>query len=135
MSGLPDVARAVYGVLAADPGVSALAGERIYNLLAPSGVPRPYIIFYLASGILDRRTPRLDGNDVYRVEAVADSRQAADTLHRAIWAALDGAALSIDGYSNFWTAGERLTVLTETREGRQVWRYITDYRIRTSRRE
>lgn len=135
MSELPDVARAVYGLLIADPGVSALVGDRIFNMLAPSGAARPHIIFYLGSGLLDRSTPRLDGNDVYRVEAVADTRQAADTLHRAIWAALDGAELSIDGFSNFWTAGERQVTLTETREARQVWRYIADYRIRTSKRK
>lgn len=132
MSGLPAVEAALFGRLASDTGVTARVGQRIFNLTAPAGEPRPHIIFYLGSGQLPRLTPRLDTNDVYRLEAVADTRAAADALRAAIFAALDGKALTLAGASNWWLMAERTVTLVETREGKQIWRYITDYRVRTS---
>lgn len=132
MSALPAVEAALFSRLATDAGVTARVGQRIYNLQAPSGEPRPYLVFYLASGLLPRLTARLDTNDVYRVEAVADTRAAAEALRGAVFAALDSQPLTLAGFSNYWLKAERTTTLTETRDGQQIWRYITDYRVRTS---
>lgn len=129
---LPSVELALWTRLVTDAGVSALVENRVYKMIAPSGVARPYIVYYLGSGLLERLTPRLDTNEVYRIEAVGNSSAAADALRQAIYSALDSAPLALAGFSNFWLKAERITTLPEVREGVQIYRYITDFRVRTS---
>lgn len=136
-STLPAMEEALYSKLQQDAGVAALIGgtaaPRLYNLMAPSGVTRPHIIFYLGSGLVSNTSPRDDMNDVFRVEAVGDTRQTADTLRGAIYTALHGQELTITGWSNYLLQAERKTTIVETAEGRQYWRYIVDYRIRVDK--
>lgn len=130
---LPPVEAGIYAALTGNPDVAALVGGKVYYAMAPAGLARPYLLFYLASGMLERRTARLDTNDVYRIEAVADTLSRARELRDAALRALDGGQLGGNGFANIWTAAEGAAVLTELRNNQVVWRFIVEVRIRTSK--
>lgn len=136
-STLPSIEAALYSTLGQNASVASTIGgtaaPRLYNLMAPSGAARPHIIFYLGSGLVSNTSPRDDVNDVFRVEAVAETRGGAETLSGAIYTALHGQELTITGWSNYLLQAERKTTIVENSDGRQYWRYIVDYRIRADK--
>jgi hypothetical protein len=128
----PDIEKALYSKLTGTGAITALVSTRIYNLVAPLGTTRPYIVFYPASERSEKTTPVFGLNTVYRIEAAADNRSGAFTVQAAVLTALEAAQLSVTGYLNFWTANEGFVSIVENLDGRQFWRRIGDYRIRVS---
>lgn len=133
MSSLPGVETALYATLSGNSGVAALVSTRIYNPQAPAGVDLPYLLFYLASGLMPNQSPRLDINDVYRVEAVGSTRAQAEAVFNAAFTALHLQALTLTGWTNYWLACERRTILIDNLEGRQFFRRIGDFRIKADK--
>lgn len=138
MANYPNIETALYSRLATDASIAALVGgtasPRIYSHQAPSGAARPFVLFYEATSTLTNETPRLDINHIYRIEANAATRAAAESLKGAIFTALHEVELTgITGYSNFRLVCERHTALIENISGGQVYRRIGDYRIQLSK--
>lgn len=134
MATLPSIDQAVYSKLSAAASLASLVSTRIAESQAPSGWALPYIIFYQASQVLPNDTPRDDINTVYRVEAVAGTRAAAEALHQAIYAVMHNESLTITGWSNYWT--RCIGVIkppVENVEGKQYHRRVGEYRIRAAR--
>ena len=129
MSSLPAVETALYSTLSGNSGVIAAVGARIYNPQAPAGTALPYVLFYLASGLMPNQSPRLDVHDVYRIEAVGETRAQAEAAFNAAFAALHLTTLAVTGWSNHWTACERRVSLVDNIEGVQFHRRIGDFRI------
>lgn len=130
----PSLDTALYQKLASTSAVTSLVGgtaaPRIYESLAPSGAALPYVIFYLASGVNQNNNPSQGINDVYRVEARGSSRASAEAVMSAINDALHRQALTVTGWSNFYTSVERRQHFIETVSGQQHWRRILDVRFR-----
>jgi len=129
MSSLPAVETALYSALSGNSGVTTAVGTRLYNPQAPAGTVLPYVLFYLASGLMPNQSPRLDIHHVYRVEAVGRTRAQAEAAFNAVFAALHLKTLTVTGWSNHWTACERVVSLVDNLEGVQFHRRIGDFRI------
>lgn len=130
---VPNIDAGLYAKLVATSALTALVSTRIYNLQAPQGTTIPYVIFYLASGLPDNRTPHQDMNSIYRVECVSNiSLSAAYAIQTAVHNALHRSTLTITGWSVFQMQQENQAHFIDNVEGLQVWRVIGDYRIRAS---
>lgn len=126
---------ALYTKLIAASGVTALVSTKIYNLQAPAKTVCPYIVFNLASGLMDNTTPHQDMNSVYRVAGVAtnpNGLQSAYAIIAACHDALHHQTLSISGWTSFMMVHEGLITDIIDIEGTQYFRVIADFRIRAS---
>lgn len=132
MPSLPSVDTALYSSLTAASGLTSLVGTKIYNLQAPPGAALPYVVFYLASGLIPNIVQRDTLDFVYRAEGLASTRASAEAIQQQIYAALHESTLTISGWSNYWLACETITSLFENVEGDPRWRYIGDYRVKAS---
>lgn len=126
----PDLDSSVYTQLVNDGAITALVSTRIYSSQAPNEAAKPYIIFYLAAGGPENITPTASFNVIYRVESVAEDPDDAQTILEAVFNSLDGTALTITGYTNFWTACESPRHFVDNIEGKQIYRRVIDCRIR-----
>lgn len=130
---IPDLDEAVYDALTNDAGVSALVSSRVYNLLAPSGSELPYIVFYIASGVIPNAVPHEQLNYVYRVDCWAYTRALAEDMSQAVYTALHKQTLTLTGWTNYRMQCEQEQRLLETFEGRQYHRNVWDVRILASK--
>ncbi len=108
---------------------------KIYNSQAPANTVLPYVVFNLASGLLDNTTPHQDLNHVYRVAALATNPNgllSAYTIQVAVHDALHHQSLSISGWTTFMVVNERINTFVDNVDGTQIFRVIGDYRIRAS---
>ena len=106
------------GLYSALSGDTALTGElgstAIYNRHAPQGTDRPYVIFFHAGGGHENINPSDMQNHLYLAKAVTDTPLAAGTIDGLMTTALHKQILTVDGYTNFWTAREQEVQITET---------------------
>lgn len=133
MATYPSVDTAIYSLLSGASGITDIVGTKIYNLQAPSGVSVPYLIFYVASGVIPNTEPRDTINQIYRIESRQTSRAGAEALHGAVYSAVHEQALSITGWSNYWLVCESEQRFVENVSAVQYWRFVWDVRIRASR--
>jgi len=122
---------ALFSKLTTTPG-TAFYGTRIYNMQAPEGVPRPYIIFSQIAGGNDNLTPN-DSNDLtYRVECVGATRSDAATGNGYIQQALGSIQyeLTVTNYSNYALQRQESFSRVDNIGGTQYWRRGDNYRIR-----
>lgn len=129
---LPNVGAALYTRLTEAAPVAALVSARVYEAYIPGKVARPRLVYYLASGRTPHTTARGDIDDVWRVEAQADTRAGAEALWKAVQDALNNQALPFAGWATYWCRSEGTARITDLIEGGALWRYITDFRIRVS---
>lgn len=130
---LPGLDGVIYTALTSDPTVSGIVGAKVYALQAPAGIELPYIVFYLASGVVPNTQPRNDFNTVYRAESRADSRAGAETLSDAVFDVLHEAGLTTSGWTIYWAAVETEQHFIENYDGVQVYRRVIDVRLRGSK--
>jgi len=108
-------------------------GTRIYNPQAPAGTDLPYVLFYLASGVMPNWNPQLFIDDVYRIEGVGATRATAESTFNAVFTALHLQAFTLTGWSAYWVACERVTTLVENLAGKQYFRRVGDFRIKADK--
>ena len=130
---LPGLDGVIYTALTGDATVNGIVGTNVYALQAPAGVALPYIVFYLASGVVPNTQPRDDFNTVYRVESRASTRAGAQALADAVFDVLHEASLSTSGWSIYWTVVEAEQHFIENYDGVQVYRRVIDVRLRGSK--
>lgn len=105
----------IYSALSGDTAIyAALGATAVYNRAAPQGTARPYIVFFHAGGGHENINPSDMQNHLYMVKAVADTPMAAGTIDGLITSALHKQTLTVEGYTNFWTAREQEVQITET---------------------
>lgn len=130
MAQMIDVDGAIFTKLKATSAVTALVGgtatPRIYALQAPASATLPYVIFYLNAGGVGNLTPREDFNVTYRVEAVAETRQGAQTLMEACFGALHRDSLTVTGWSNFYAHVDTMLAMIKNQDARQLYCKIFD---------
>lgn len=106
-------------------------GTAIYNQLAPQDETLPYIVFFWAGGGVENINPSDLHNVLYVVKAVDDESKKAGTLQGLIKTALHDVALTVSGFTNFYTAAESEVNLVEMgREGKPIFHRGHYYRIR-----
>lgn len=133
MTTLPNPAEKIWDVLVADSGVGSLIGDRIFYQQASVGVGIPYVVFYIASGVMPNETPRGDLDWVFRVEAVANYPGSATAIQDAVFTALHEQALSLAGWTNYrMQCINVLDLPPNATEGVQYFRRVGEYRVRAS---
>jgi hypothetical protein len=106
-------------------------GTAIYNQLVPQDETLPYIVYNFAGGGLENINPSDLHNVVYAVKAVAGESKAAGTLQGLIKTALHGAALTVSGYTNLYTAAEtEINMVEMGASGKPIFHRGHYYRIR-----
>lgn len=136
MSIYPDVETALYSKLSGTAALTALVGTttpRIYNPQAPANTTLPYCIFYLASGLMPNQSPRLDINNVYRIEGVGSTRAQAEDVFEAVFTALHLQTLSLTGWGVYWMVLESARSMVENVDGTQYFRRIAEIRIKADK--
>lgn len=127
---------AIYDKIAADAGITALVGTRIYDHPGPAGATYPFVAFSYAGGGEDRETPAHRKGLVYLVQGVSQvSKAQANTLAELLETAFDEAVLVVSGWTNIWTAVEEHLKAFEldTQSGKGIWRAGRYIRIRLSK--
>lgn len=110
--------------------IAELGGTLIYNKLAPQGTTGAYVVFQWQGGGPENDTPTESRSVLYTVRAIADTQAKAATLDGLIDGALHNQALTISGFSNYWTAREQDINLVELTAGAQPKYHIGGiYRI------
>lgn len=130
---LPGLDAAVRAKLVGASGVTALVGQKVYNLQAPAGGTLPYLIFYQASGIIPNLQPRDTLDYVFRVDCWSASGSGAIGLSGAVYDALHEQTLTLSGWTNYWMVCEQEQSLIQDVSGVQYYRRVWDVRIRASK--
>ena len=100
---------AIYNKLAGGTALTTLLGGTIiYNKQPPDTAVLPWVQISQASGLEDNSTPRREQDYVYLIKGVASTLLLAGSLADAIDTLMHGTELTVTGYSNFWTARERM---------------------------
>lgn len=125
--------REIYRILAADPGISSVVGDRIFALrVVPSGKSLPAILFYPEQSTYDAggtttRAEHITGEELRYVVRVMDSGTSTTRIESVAMAQLAAlAGLQIDA-----ATGERVTFaangefpLFSEQVGDQTYRYL-----------
>lgn len=129
----PTVEAALYSALSGATALTTLVSTRIYNPQAPANIVIPYVVFYLASGSMPNQSPRLDINNVYRLEGVGTTRAQAEDVFEAFFTALHLQPLSLTGWGVYWLVFESVRSLVDTVEAKQYFRRIGDLRLKADK--
>ena len=127
-----EIETGIYTALSGDTAIyAALGATAVYNRSAPQGTARPYIVFFHTGGGHENINPSDMQNHLYLAKAVADTPLSAGTIDGLITSALHKQKLTVDGYTNFWTAREQEVQITETAaDGTVIYHTGAYYRIR-----
>ena len=107
MSVITALETGLYSKLAAGSAlITALGGTAIYSMQAPDNSVPPYVVFNLVFGQPENITPSDMRSQLYQVRAFAYSKATAGTLDALIDALLHRQALTVSGYTNFWSVRE-----------------------------
>lgn len=126
--------KAIYNALTGDAALNAIVGGRIYNSLAHATATLPLVIFSLASGTEDNVTPTDSRRLIYAVRCISESLEEAGRASEAIRGALHRKTLSVDGWTNYWSAQ-----VTDIRyrevdpAGRSYWHAGGEFEFRISK--
>lgn len=98
----------VFNKLAANSTLIALlGGTAIYYQQAPDGAAYPYVVFSHQAGGPDNINPSDLRSMLYYVRGFASNAPAlAGSIDAQCHASLHGQALTVSGYTNFWTVRE-----------------------------
>lgn len=86
--------------------ISALGGTAIYSVQAPDNALPPFVVFSLVAGQPDNDSPSDMRSALYQVRCFSGSKATAASLDGLVSARLHRQALSVTGYTNFWTVRE-----------------------------
>lgn len=122
----------LYDALAGNAPLLAVVSTRIYRQTAPPGAVYPLVLFGLNAGG-DENTTSVDSLDVrYAVRGVSEvSTDQAGDVDDLIRTVLHKTALTVTGWSNFWTTRGAEIRLTEIDpSGKRFYHAGAIYRIR-----
>jgi hypothetical protein len=106
----PPIRRAIVAALKADPGVSALAGGRVFPLFVPESESRPSLCYQLVEDVTERQLDGANGvsRAVFELASVTRTLADGEALAEAVRLAIDGLT------ANFPVAGTTGLVVLET---------------------
>lgn len=119
---------ALYGRLA---GTVTNAGSACYYLDAPDGAALPYIVWSYVNEHDDNDHAHRSKDVPLFIRAYAGSKSVAALIDGQVDAQMNGKALSVTGWSNFWAQRENGHSGKEIDEaGRKTYMCGADYRLR-----
>ena len=123
---------ALYSTLSGAAGlITELGGTAIYHGVAPNGRALPYVVFSMQGGGPDLITKSDMHNNLWFVRGYASTQAQAVAIEAQIDAALNKKALTVTGWTNFWTVRETDLSLVETLpDNTNVYMAGAIYRIR-----
>ena len=126
------IAAALYGKLSASTAlVGALGGTAIYNTLAPDSATYPRVVFRSLAGGPANINPSDMRELIYSVTTYALDKGQAGTIDAIISPLLHRLALTVSGYTNYWTAREtEINNVELPPNGAPVFAVGAQYRIR-----
>ncbi|HRS74554.1 MAG TPA: DUF3168 domain-containing protein [Anaerolineaceae bacterium] len=125
---IPALNTAIYTAIG---GTLTSAGTAVFYLAAPDGQALPYIVWDYTADIDENMDRNRTRNSLVFIRAYASTAGAAGTIDGQVDALLHMKALTITGWSNFWTARENSFSSVETdQSGRKVFMAGAEYRIR-----
>lgn len=125
---IPALNTAIYTAIG---GTLTSAGTAVYYLAAPDGQALPYVVWDYTADIDENMDRNRTRNSLVYIRAYAATAGAAGTIDSQIDALLHMKALTVTGWSNFWTARENSFSSVETdQSGRKVFMAGAEYRIR-----
>ena len=86
--------------------IATLGGTAIYYQHAPDGEPYPYVVLSHQAGGPDNINPSDLRSMSYYVRGYSTSRALAGSIDALCSASLHKQALTVSGYTNFWTVRE-----------------------------
>ena len=105
---------AIYNTLSGGTALTAaLGGTAIYYQQAPDGAALPYVVWSYPAGGDDNLTSSRMKSMVAYVRGYADDAAQAGTIDAYCDALLHGKALTVTGWTNFWSAREEDIALVE----------------------
>lgn len=132
MTTLPDFESGIYAQLSADSTITTWATGDIWPDDVPDGIEPPYVVFYEASFINERLTIPDMFSSVYRVEAVADNAQDANTGIELLAASLHKANLTISGFNPYLCLVTGKQHFIDSDGAAKLFRRVIDVEIRAS---
>ena len=122
----------LYSALTGDATLTTkLGGSYVYNMHAPAGQARPYVIFQHSGGGHENINPSDLQNHVYLIKGVADAVKTAGEIDDLIKAVLHKGTLTVASYTNFHTQREEEVRLTEMPDdGQPIYHAGAYYRVR-----
>ncbi|MBL3587454.1 DUF3168 domain-containing protein [Rhodovulum sulfidophilum] len=113
--------------LRADPGVAALAGERVNWDAHPQGAPRPALVLHLIAGAPGRTLTGPDGlwTGRIQIDAWARERAGAGALARATIACLNGLSESV--IRGLWLDSQRRDRAADPDDRTWLYRVSMDF--------
>lgn len=109
----------------------AAGSSSIYYLFAPEDASLPYVVFSHTSGGPSNDTPSDDRDQLVFVRGYASTSALAGSIDSACSTLLHRQALSVSGYSNYWTSREQEFETVEHLPNKSpVYMNGADYRIR-----
>ena len=130
---LENAGSALYSVLTGGTAlVGKLGGTAIYNRLVPQGTACPYVLFFRSAATEQNSSPRRARDLIYTVKAVTqDDLKEAEDIDVEIDTLLHGAALTITGWGNYWTARETDISYLELGAAGVIYYHVgAQYRVR-----
>lgn len=111
--------------------ISALGGTAIFYQQAPDHQRRPFVVWSFVAGGDENATSHRSKNKVMLVRSFADNPEQAGTIDALVDARLHLQAITVSGWSNFWTARETDVALVENEpSGDKVYMAGGMYRVR-----
>jgi hypothetical protein len=110
--------------------ITTLGGSAIYHMQAPDSASLPYVVFSHQGGGPENNPAGMD-NSVWYIRGYASSLAQAAIIDKQIDSLITGKALTISGFTNFWTVRETHVPLIENPpDGGQIYSLGALYRIR-----
>lgn len=98
---------AIYNQLTASSDLTTLlGGTYIYYIQAPDNTDPPYIVWNWQSAVDENLTPSRMWNGIVNVRAFCASPSQAGSADSYVDTQLNGAALSVSGWTNFYSSRE-----------------------------
>ena len=110
--------------------ITALGGSSVYSDQAPDGAALPYVVYSHAGGGPENN-PAGMRNNIWNVRAYAATKAQAVNVDAQIDALLTGQALTVSGFTNFWTVREDdISLVENPPDGGRIYMSGALYRVR-----
>lgn len=126
------VNQALYSALNVTTLTDVIGTGKVFNVQAPEGTARPYVVYNIASGGPTNETPR-EGLDVtVTVKCVAVTAASAQTVADIIKGLLHNAEVAAAGWYDFRVQMSGMFMYSETIDSQQIWYAGANYTMRTA---
>ena len=137
MSAWNDINKTIYDKLSGDGTLTGMlaSGTPIYYMQAPDAQTYPFVVFSWQAGTDGNETPRREKDMILWARAYTTSGPAqAGSIDARIDTLINGQTLTVNSWTNFWTAREQdISLVENLPDNNKVYTAGGMYRIRISK--